>query len=322
MPRKAKEEKKELNTDEIKQEKVVKKASSTNKKKSETVKKEKATASSKVNAKKKESNSASTKKTKSTSKSKVAKKDVRESKTSKKSSTKVAKKTDKTDKKTKSKKSSLTTVSTEYYDLPFRYNQTVVKILAQTPNTLFIYWDISDDDRQAYITKYGKDFFNNTRPYLRITNENMNYTFEVEINDFANSWYLHINDASCEYKVELIRKFIVNFEEVHTTQNTSDTSFSKLTPYHINDSIFITSSNEIEVPNNHILFDKLGNSVFFKNVKTNIVEEKNISSLSFIQRIGKIYNIYDLYKEIYKDELISDEFGLNLPSSNSSSSFK
>ena len=35
----------------------------------------------------------------------------------------------------------------EYYDLPYRYNQTVVKVLAQTPNTLFVYWDISDDDR-------------------------------------------------------------------------------------------------------------------------------------------------------------------------------
>ncbi len=31
----------------------------------------------------------------------------------------------------------------------------------------------------------------------------MNYTFEIEINDFANSWYLHVNDGNCEYKVEL-----------------------------------------------------------------------------------------------------------------------
>ena len=74
----------------------------------------------------------------------------------------------------------------------------------------------------------------------------------------------------------------------------------------------------IEIPNNRILFDKLGSSVFFRNTKTNIMENRDISSLSFLQKIGKVYNIYDLYKEIYKDELISDEFGLNLPSSNSS----
>ena len=31
----------------------------------------------------------------------------------------------------------------------------------------------------------------------------MHYAFEVEINDFANSWYLHVNDANCDYKIEL-----------------------------------------------------------------------------------------------------------------------
>ena len=36
----------------------------------------------------------------------------------------------------------------EYYDLPYRYNETVVKILAQTPKILFVYWDVSDNDRE------------------------------------------------------------------------------------------------------------------------------------------------------------------------------
>ena len=94
----------------------------------------------------------------------------------------------------------------EYYDLPYRYNETVVKILAQTPTTLFIYWDVSDKDRELYIEKYGEDFFSTTKPILIITNKTMNYTFEVEINDFANSWYLHLNDADCDYSVELGRR--------------------------------------------------------------------------------------------------------------------
>lgn len=227
----------------------------------------------------------------------------------------------------KSKKSDTVKVSpiiaTEYYDLPFRYNQTVVKILAQTPNTLFIYWDISDEDRNSYIQKYGENFFENTRPYLIITNKTMNYTFEVEINDFANSWYLHIHDADCEYKVELGRKFIVDSQNsVSMEANTSSQeNTSQFESYKVNDYLYITSSNMLETPNDHILFDKLGSSVFFRNTKTNITEEKNISSISFLQKIGKVYNIYDLYKEIYQDELISDEFGLNLPSS-SSSTFK
>ena len=45
----------------------------------------------------------------------------------------------------------------EYYDLPYRYNQTVIKILAQTPHSIFIYWDISDSDKFEMKQKYGKN---------------------------------------------------------------------------------------------------------------------------------------------------------------------
>lgn len=178
---------------------------------------------------------------------------------------------------------------------------------------MFIYWDISDEDRNSYIQKYGKNFFEVTKPYLLITNKTMNYSFETEINDFANSWYLHINDASCEYTVDLIRKFTSTSHHTDETKN--------LAPYYENERLHITYSNEIETPNNHILFDKLNHNVFFRNIKTNITEEKNISSLSFLQKIGKVYNIYDLYQELYQNELSMDEDGLNLPTS-SSSTFK
>ena len=79
--------------------------------------------------------------------------------------------------------------------MPTRYSQTVVKILAQTPKMLFVYWDISEEDRNNYIAQYGEDFFNNTVPFLRVKNQTENYTFEVDVDDFANSWYLPINDA-------------------------------------------------------------------------------------------------------------------------------
>ena len=34
----------------------------------------------------------------------------------------------------------------------------------------------------------------------------LEYSFEVDINDFANSWYLNIEDAKCEYTIELGRR--------------------------------------------------------------------------------------------------------------------
>ena len=137
-----------------------------------------------------------------------------------------------------------------------------------------------------------------------VHNRDFNYSYEVPINDFANSWYIKINDAKSNYEVELVRR-------------PNDVMHS--------DYVYITSSNSIEAPNDHILFDRLGNSVFFRNVKTNRVEKRNLSSLSFMRRIGKLYNIKDIYSLLYKGEIneFSDRFDLTNPSSgNPTSVFK
>ena len=56
------------------------------------------------------------------------------------------------------------------------------------------YWHLLD------ITYYDNldDFFEKTKPVLIINNQTMNYSFEIEINDFANCWYFNINDEKCE----------------------------------------------------------------------------------------------------------------------------
>ena len=279
MPRKTKDSKIDEKTNELKN---VKKAVSSSKKattKKSTSKVTKANAEKKVSKSKKDS----------------AKKESAKTANIKKGTTKKAttsKKTSKTRKKS-SAKAKVDVV--EYYDLPYRYNQTVVKVLAQTPTNLFIYWDISDADRENYIKEYGEDFFEITKPILIIYNDTLNYSFEVEINDFANSWYLHVNDSKCNYRVELGRRL--------KTFNSNSS---------IKDYVYISSSNVIESPNNRILFNKEQQMVYFKNVKTNAITSKSMANISFIRNMGKIYNIYDLYKKIYKDEDMSD---LSNPSS-------
>ena len=326
LTKKEKAEKEKAKKDAIKlakKEKAEKeKAEKLAKKKATT--KAKTTASKKTTAKSKTATSkekaTTTKETNSKAKSTTSKKTATKKTTSKSASSKTTKTA------SSSKKQVIATA--EYYDLPYRYNQTVVKILAQTPTMLFIYWDISDDDRNSYIEKYGESFFNDTKPVLIITNKTMNYTFEVEINDFANSWYLPLNDPDCDYSVELGRKPInPNYQNNPVSQTVTDESGNIVTKHFkpLDNYIYICTSNDIEMPNNHILFDRLGKSVFFKNVKNNFIEEKNISSLSFITNIGKVYNIYELYKEMYKDEinaedLSSDSLNLNLSSSGGSSS--
>lgn len=205
--------------------------------------------------------------------------------TKKKASTSTTKKKD-IAKTAKAKKLDSNVVA-EYYDLPYRYNETMVKILYQTPNVLFVYWDISYSDRENLKKEYGDNFFYNTRPILKVFNLTKGYNFEVEINDFANSWYINVNDANCDYKVELARRTIKYEENLNT------------------DYIYVSSSNDIEFPNDHILLDELPNKVKFKNVKTKNITLKDISTLHLIG-INKIYSVHDFYKRFYKDEILDE----------------
>ena len=311
MPRKTKEQndlelKNEENIEKTTTKKVAKtpkKATSTAKKSSTTKKststtKKASTSSSKAT----KSKTASTKK-KTTTATSVTKKKSSTTSTRKKATT--TKKTSATRKKSSTKKSSSKKEKVEiveYYDLPYRYNQTVVKVLAQTPTNLFIYWDISDKDRKNFEKKYGEHFFENTRPVLIVHNDTIGYSFEVEINDFANSWYLNVADSKCDYRIELGRRPINKTQEIQDNY------------------IYVSTSNEIESPNDHILFNKEQKMVYFKNVKTGEQISKPISSISFIRNMGKIYNIYDLYKELYQNENIEELYDLSNPSSGNPSS--
>ena len=268
-----------------------------------TAKKEpkKTVATKKVSTAKKASTK-ETKKTSTTKKATTAKKTTTKKTTTKKAST--AKKTTKASTTTKRKSSSSKKAVVqvlEYYDLPYRYNQTIVKLLYQTPNILFIYWDISDADRSNFVKQYGDNFFNDTVPVLVIHNETLNYSFEVEIDDFANSWYLHVNDSNCKYKVELGRR---------------PKQFAS-SPINIeNNYLYVSDSNEMDSPNDHILFDRNLETVYFKDVKTNIITSQNITSLTFMRNIGKLYSLYDLFS---KDRLLDRskwELDLLNPSSN------
>ena len=306
MPRKAKENE-EIKDNKIEKGVTTKKTTTTSKKnttKAATAKK--ATTVKKSTAKKETKTPTSKKKVASTKKATKSTSTKSKTSSAKKQSKSTSAKTRVSSTKRKTTKKSLKQEPVaEYYDLPYKYNKTVIKLLAQTPKTLFVYWEISDEDIENYKKQFGENFFETTKPVLRIYNKTLNYSFEVEINDFANSWYLHVNDSKSDYKIELGRRPIQYNENIK------------------NDYIYITSSNEIETPNDHILFNTSQKMVYFRNVKTNIETSKDVFTLSFMRNIGKIYHIYDikdLYKELYKHE--DNIENLSNPSSNTSSQFK
>lgn len=231
------------------------------------------------------------KKEKSVSKSTTSKKSLpKEKNSTTKSSIKNSKKSTTSSKKatTSSKKSTtkkpskrLPSIISEHYDLPNKYDKTFIVLLAQSPKTLFAFWEISDLDKSNLTDKYGSHFFENTRPILAILNKTTNKYFEIEINDYATDWYIDVEDTNCEFEVQLGRK-----------------------PYGsvVNDFILIANSNSIESPNDHILLEKLPKTFKFLNLKTNEITQRSLNNGSFSQ----IYNIYNFYQEIYKDELYNN----------------
>ena len=216
----------------------------------------------------------------------------------------------------KDSKPTIHNFSPEYYDLPYKYNKTVVKILAQTPTNLFVYWEISDEDRKKLKEQYGEYFFEITKPVLVIHNLTMNYSFEIDINDFANSWYFHVNDSSCEYQIELGRRPIpINYN--YMPQYNAEKS-GPIAPVQV-PFVYISSSNELEAPNDHILFNNK-NKIYFRNVKTNQIIEKDVKDFPFIVKDNEFVNVYELYKKLYKDEIIDGRFDRMNPSSGNPSS--
>lgn len=281
-------------------------------------KKEPKSKSKKTDKKSKKETSASLKKGKVTSK-KSTTKEVSKNKldTSKKTLPQIVEKeTLQKNTEKKSTKPTIHTFSPEYYDLPYRYNKTVVKILAQTPTNLFVYWEISDDDREKLKEQYGQYFFEITKPVLVIHNLTMNYSFKIDINDFANSWYFHVNDSSCEYKIELGRRPIpINYNYMPQYDVEKNGPINPVqVPF-----IYISSSNNLEAPNDHILFNNT-NKIYFRNVKTNQIIEKDVKDFPFIVKDNKFVNIYELYKKLYKDEISDGKFDRMNPSSGNPSS--
>ena len=196
----------------------------------------------------------------------------------------------------------------EYYDLPFRYNETIVKILAQTPKRLFVYWDISDTDKTTYLKAFGEHFLEDTYPVLLVHNENKNYTREVTINDFANSWYLDISDSRDLYTIQLGRKF-KSYVKPQINPEVKQTNINLK-----NDYLMIANSNPLEVPNDHMLFEEFKPYVKYRNIKTYQEETKDLTNTIFQNELQKVYD------KLYENGVEGETFDLHNPSSMGTSS--
>ena len=184
----------------------------------------------------------------------------------------------------------------EYYEIPQKYNETIIKVLAQNPNKLFVYWEIADKDIKKYLDEYGDIFYELTYPILILENKKNGNSSEIIIDGFANSWYIDIIDDSSTYNVTYARK--VSHNIVNLINNNI---------LNVGEIIHFAKSNNIVSTNGHILYNN-SNNVVFKNIKTNTTY--TIPLANILQSSKKIYNnIANLKEEILDNEHITSNMG-------------
>ena len=144
----------------------------------------------------------------------------------------------------------------EYYELPTKYDKTVVKLLVQSPTRMFAYWDISENSIKEFSRKNAK--YDYCTPFLRITNLSMNYSYEIQISPFSNNYYIEIKDSDCDYKVELIRKY-QGKSFLITTSNT--THIPRSSPCDYNEDIIFRNCICLSVTDKFKIYTSKRNSI-------------------------------------------------------------
>ena len=139
----------------------------------------------------------------------------------------------------------------------------------------------------------------------------------------TSSFKMCIRDsANCDYKIELGRKPFYNYIQRKIGEEEQKDPNSEVNKYPSKsidkDYFYVTMSNAIDSPNNHILaedYNKPINSVLVRNVKSNVEYNKNIESLPISSHLNKLYNIQEIYKKLFEENTIKNFYDLSNPSS-------
>lgn len=170
------------------------------------------------------------------------------------------------------------TFKSEYYDLPTKYKNTTVKLLVQSPTRMFAYWDISDETIKSFSKNNEK--YENCTPYLKVTNLTMNYSYEIQIDPFANNYYIEIKDTDCDYKLELIRKSNTNSYFV-TSSNTAH--IPRSSPCDYNEDIIFRNCICLAITDKFKIYTQKINNLK-KYTDLSLGDDDSISSMNNLQK--------------------------------------
>jgi hypothetical protein len=95
-------------------------------------------------------------------------------------------------------------------EIPENYNDTYMRAIPRDPQWLFVYWEISESTRNEIRTSVGDALFVTAKRILRLVDisdisydgKNAQNFIDIEINEFANNWYIQVPQAGRTYLVE------------------------------------------------------------------------------------------------------------------------
>jgi hypothetical protein len=96
-------------------------------------------------------------------------------------------------------------------DIPDSYNETYMRAIPRDPQWLFAYWEICDATRKELRGKMGESAFTSGKRILRLLDitdisydgSNAQRFIDIEINEFANNWYVQVPESGRSYVLEL-----------------------------------------------------------------------------------------------------------------------
>lgn len=98
-------------------------------------------------------------------------------------------------------------------ELPQRYQEDRLVLLARDPYWLFAYWEISATKQEEFRARYGPEAWEASRPVLRLYDVtgikfegyNAHSYVDIPINEEADNWYLEVGQPNRTFCVDLGR---------------------------------------------------------------------------------------------------------------------
>ncbi|HNW44510.1 MAG TPA: DUF4912 domain-containing protein [Elusimicrobiales bacterium] len=100
-----------------------------------------------------------------------------------------------------------TTPEAEHKALPESYGTTEASLLPRDPNWMFIYWEITENSKNAMRKQHGEDIFQKGRQVIRVHEmsggDGGGKYFDIPVMHDAKSWYVNVQESGKPYCCEV-----------------------------------------------------------------------------------------------------------------------